>query len=121
MDAVQEKRWKRRRRHLRSRRRINGSTQRPRLTVHRTLKHIYAQIIDDEAGKTLCAASTRSPECKDLKATGNIEASKKVGELIAAKAKALGLGRVVFDRGGCLYHGRVKAVAEGARSGGLEF
>ncbi|MFC1705479.1 50S ribosomal protein L18 [Planctomycetota bacterium] len=121
MNATKEKRWKRRRRHLRTRRKVSGTAERPRLAVHRTLKHIYAEVINDELGRTLCAASTRSAELKDLTKTGDVGASRKVGELIGAKAKEAGVTSVVFDRGGCRYHGRVKAVADGARSTGLEF
>lgn len=92
---------------------------RPRLSVHRTNQHIYAQIIDDVKGATLAAASTLDA---DLKAAGsNVEAATKVGKLIAERAKAAGVETVVFDRGGFLYHGRVKALAEAARDGGLNF
>lgn len=121
MEKMKEKRWQRRRRHLRSRRRIAGTAARPRLAVHRTLKHIYAQLIDDEQARTLCSASTRSGELKELSATGNRDAAAKVGELIGQKALEAGVKQVVFDRGGCLYHGRVKALAEGARKAGLDF
>ena len=95
------------------------NTGRPRLSVHRTNQHIYAQIIDDAKGATLVSAST--PE-KDLKGNGsNIDAATKVGKLIAERAKAAGVDTVVFDRGGFLYHGRVKALAAAARDGGLNF
>ncbi|WP_417457549.1 50S ribosomal protein L18 [Kordiimonas sp.] len=96
------------------------SVGRPRLSVHRTNQHIYAQIIDDVKGATLVAASTAE---KDLRgdATSNIEAATKVGKLIAERAKAAGVAEVVFDRGGFLYHGRVKALADAAREGGLAF
>lgn len=101
------------------RKRLSGSSERPRLTVFRSNKAIYAQIIDDNQGKTLVSASTLS---KDFSASGNkIEQSKAVGALVAEKAKAAGINRVVFDRNGYLYHGRVKSLAEGAREGGLEF
>ena len=95
-------------------------TGRPRLSIHRTNQHMYAQVIDDVAGKTLAAASTLE---KDLKAeaTSNVAAATKVGKLIAERAKAAGIDQVVFDRGGFIYHGRVKALAEGAREGGLDF
>ena len=122
MDAMKQKLWKRKRRQLRARRRITGTAARPRLAINRTLKNLYAQVIDDEAGRTLAAASTRTADLKGaLKSGGNCEAAKKLGELIGQRAKAAGIERVVFDRGGFLYHGRVKAVAEGARSAGLQF
>lgn len=109
-------------RHLRVRKRVRGTAERPRLAVFRSLHHIHAQIIDDDAGRTLAAASTVDPELrKQLKSGGNLEAAKAVGVLIASRAKDKGIGAVVFDRGGSLYHGRVKALAEAAREGGLEF
>ena len=104
------------RRHRRVRGKISGTAERPRLDVFRSAKHIYAQIIDDVAGVTLVSASSMD---KDLEgAGGNIEAATQVGKKIAEKALAKGISEVVFDRGGCVYHGRVKAVAEGAREGG---
>jgi large subunit ribosomal protein L18 len=110
------------RRHMRSRNRISGTPERPRLAVFRSNRHIYAQVIDDVSGTTLVAASTLSPELRDvLDYTGNIDAAQKVGELIAKKAQEKGISKVVFDRGGNLFHGRVKALAEGAREAGLEF
>ena len=93
---------------------------RPRLSVHRTNQHIYAQVIDDVKGATLAAASTLDADLKSG-ATSNIDAASKVGKLIAERAKAAGVDTVVFDRGGFLYHGRVKALAEAARDGGLSF
>ncbi|MGH7263130.1 MAG: 50S ribosomal protein L18 [Candidatus Rokuibacteriota bacterium] len=109
-------------RHLRVRRRIGGTAARPRLSVFRSLKHIYAQVIDDEAGRTLVAVGSQSPELRaKLKSGGNVVAAKAVGELVAQKAKALGIERVVFDRGGYQFHGRVKALADGARGSGLVF
>jgi len=112
----------RKRRHLRVRKKIHGTPERPRLNVYRSLKHIYAQIIDDVNGRTLVAASTLDPELRGkIGFGGNIEAAKAVGRLIAEKAKAKGIVKVVFDRGGYIYHGRVKALAEAAREGGLEF
>jgi large subunit ribosomal protein L18 len=109
-------------RHRRLRRRIRGSAERPRLAVFRSLNHIYAQIIDDETGRTLVAADSRGPEFRGrAKSGGNIEAAKVVGELLAQKAKAAGVEQVVFDRGGYQYHGRVKALADAARTGGLHF
>ena len=102
--------------------RIQGTSERPRLNVFRSLKHIYAQAIEDATGKTLVSASTLSPELKgNLRYTGNVEAAKKVGELIAKKCLGKGIQQVVFDRNGNLYHGRVKALAEAARSSGLIF
>jgi large subunit ribosomal protein L18 len=110
------------RRHLRSRRRLEGTPERPRLSVYRSLKHIYAQVIDDVSGRTLVAASTQSEPVKGaLKSTGNRAAAAKVGELIAAKAKEAGIKAVCFDRGGRKYHGRIRALAEAARKAGLKF
>jgi large subunit ribosomal protein L18 len=112
----------RHRRRLRVRKKVFGTPERPRLNVFRSLCHMYAQIIDDTRGVTLVAASTLSPELKGkLAKTGNVEAARAVGELLAKKALEKGIRRVVFDRAGYLYHGRVKALAEGARAGGLEF
>ena len=106
-------------RHTRVRGKITGTVQRPRLNVYRSLNHIYAQIIDDVKGVTLVAASSVE---KDFgMAGGNKEAAKKVGELIAKRAAEKGITEVVFDRGGYVYHGRVKELAEGAREGGLKF
>ena len=107
------------RRHTRVRGKITGTVQRPRLNVYRSLNHIYAQIIDDVKGVTLVADSSVE---KDFgMAGGNKEAAKKVGELIAKRAAEKGITEVVFDRGGYVYHGRVKELAEGAREGGLKF
>ena len=106
------------RRHRRVRGKISGTAERPRLDVFRSAKHIYAQIIDDVAGVTLVSASSMD---KDFEGNGgNVEAATLVGKKIAEKALAKGISEVVFDRGGFVYHGRVKAVAEGAREGGLE-
>ena len=106
-------------RHRRVRAKISGTAECPRLDVFRSNKHIYAQIIDDEAGRTLCAASSTT---KDFGASGgNKEGAEMVGKAIAEKALALGIKNVVFDRGGYIYHGRVQALAEAARSAGLEF
>jgi large subunit ribosomal protein L18 len=110
------------RRHARLRRRIVGTGHRPRLSVFRSLKHIYAQIIDDDRGVTLAAASTLDPEVRDqVQGKRKTEAAGVVGELLARRALARGITRVVFDRGGYKYHGRVRALAEGARRGGLQF
>ena len=106
-------------RHSRVRAKISGTPGCPRLDVFRSAKHIYAQIIDDENGVTLCAASSLD---KDFEGNGgNKEAARKVGQIVAERAKAKGISVVVFDRGGYLYHGRVKELAEGAREGGLQF
>jgi large subunit ribosomal protein L18 len=108
--------------HRRIRAKISGSSNRPRLCVYRSLKYIYAQIVDDSQGKTLVAASTVEKDMrKQLKQAGNIQASKLVGKTIAERAQAKGIINVVFDRGGYLYHGRIKAVAEAARESGLHF
>lgn len=108
--------------HTRMRNNIQGTAERPRLAVFRSELHIYAQIIDDVKGHTLVAASTVEKDiASSLKATSNIEAAKAVGEVIAKKAVAKGINEVVFDRGGFLYHGRVKALADAAREGGLKF
>lgn len=110
-------------RHLRVRKKIEGTTQRPRLNVFRSSKHIYAQIIDDTNGVTLVSASTLDKELKDQVGGngGNIEAARKVGEMIANRAKQNGINQVVFDRSGYIYHGRVQAIADAAREAGLEF
>jgi len=108
--------------HERIRKRLIGAPGRPRLAVFRSNKHIYAQIIDDSKGTTLTAASTLDANAKkDLKQGGNIAAAKAVGKLVAERAKAKGIEAVLFDRGGYLYHGRVKALAEAAREAGLKF
>ncbi|NPV71789.1 MAG: 50S ribosomal protein L18 [Firmicutes bacterium] len=110
------------RRHLRVRKRMSGAPERPRLSVFRSLKHIYAQIITDFDGRTLVQASSADPEMKArVKHGGNLAAAKMVGELVARRALDKGIKSVVFDRGGYLYHGRVKALAEAAREAGLEF
>jgi large subunit ribosomal protein L18 len=111
------------RRHVRLRKKISGTTERPRLSVFRSLHHIYAQIIDDIQGVTLVSASTVEPEIRQQITGngGNIEAAKMIGVLIAQKALEKGIKQVVFDRGGQIYHGRVKALATAAREGGLEF
>jgi large subunit ribosomal protein L18 len=110
------------RRKLRVRKKVRGTEQRPRLTVYRSLRHMYAQVINDITGQTLAAASTLSKELQgQLKATGNAEAARAVGELLAQKALEKGITKVVFDRNGFLYHGRIKKLAEAARQKGLEF
>jgi large subunit ribosomal protein L18 len=106
----------------RVRKKVVGISERPRLAVFKSLKHIYTQIIDDEKGITLVAASTLSPELTNsLSTAGNIDAARKVGQLIASKAKERQIESVVFDRGGYPYHGRVQGLAEAAREGGLKF
>ncbi len=109
--------------HKRIRKKIRGTAERPRLAVFRSLRHIYAQIIDDERGITLVAASTldRALRRNGMRYGGNVAAARAVGKLIAARALEKGIRRVVFDRGGFRYHGRVKALAEAAREAGLEF
>lgn len=111
----------RKKRHLRVRNKIQGIPERPRLSVFRSSKHMYAQLIDDLNGHTLVSASTVDPDLKDVANGANVEAAKKVGELIAKRAKEKGYDTVVFDRGGYLYHGRVKALADAAREAGLNF
>jgi large subunit ribosomal protein L18 len=105
-------------RHVRLRKKVSGTSDRPRLSVFRSLKHISAQIIDDTTGRTLAAASSQE---KDLSVTGNAEGAKAVGTRLAERAKEQGITSVVFDRGGFKYHGRVASLAEGAREAGLEF
>ena len=113
------RKFERTRRHIRVRRKISGTAERPRLCVYRSNTNIYAQVIDDVAGKTLVSASTLDKEVKTKKA--NKEAAKEVGSLIAKRAKAAKISNVVFDRGGYIYHGVVKELAEAAREAGLEF
>jgi large subunit ribosomal protein L18 len=116
----QDRNKRRQLRHLRVRKKVVGSSERPRLAVFRSLKHIYAQIINDETGATLVSASSLDPEIRDrLAYGGNQAAAKAVGELIASKALESGIRQVVFDRGGYLYHGRVAVLAEAARAAGL--
>lgn len=110
------------RKHIRVRRKVKGTAERPRLNVFRSLKQIYAQIIDDNTGNTLVAASTLDEALKGkVESGGNKEAAKEVGKLIAAKAAEKGIKSVVFDRGGYIYHGRIKELADAAREAGLEF
>lgn len=126
--ALRTKSWererKRLRRHRRVRRKVAGSAERPRLVVHRSLKNMQGHLADDDAGRVLLGVSTQAPELRGLR--GGEEGTKTAlakaaGKLLAEKAKAAGITKVVFDRGGYLYHGRVAAFAEGAREGGLEF
>lgn len=122
MDRIKKKYIARKMRKKRVRKKIVGTSERPRLAVFRSLKHIYTQIIDDEKGITLVAASTLSPELTNsLSTAGNIDAARKVGQLIASKARERQIESVVFDRGGYPYHGRVQGLAEAARESGLKF
>jgi large subunit ribosomal protein L18 len=114
------RRERRARRHLRIRKTVSGTAQRPRMVVFRSLKHVYAQLVDDDAGRTLLGVSDRS-DGMQVEGTGKVAVGLAVGKLLAARARERGITRIVFDRGGYPYHGRVKAVAEGARHGGLEF
>jgi len=112
----------RRRIHRRVRVKVSGTAERPRLCVFRSSTHLYAQVIDDAAGRTLVAASSVDKEMrKQIKGGGNVAAAKIVGQAVAARARAKGIAQVVFDRGGYRYHGRVKALAEAAREAGLKF
>jgi large subunit ribosomal protein L18 len=104
--------------HARIRQKLSGTSERPRLNVYRSLNHIYAQVVDDQKGETLVSASTLALK---LKTGGNVAAAKEIGKAIADRAKEKGIKKVVFDRGGFLYHGRIKAVADAAREAGLEF
>lgn len=110
----------RRKKHLRVRKRLSGTSEKPRLCVYRSLKHIYVQVINDVTGSTLVAASTLDPALRG-EYGGNVEAAKKVGQVIAQRALEKGINQVVFDRGGNLYHGRIAALAEAAREAGLQF
>lgn len=122
MLSIKEKTQARQHRHTRIRKKIIGTPEKPRLAVFRSHRHIYAQIIDDLAGRTLVSASTRGQDFQGaLNKGGNLEASQKVGALLAKKAITVGIQKVVFDRGGYLFHGRIKALAEAARQGGLHF
>lgn len=122
MSSSRDRSAARRRRHLRVRKKLQVDKDRPRLSVFRSLKHIYAQIIDDTVGHTLAASSTLDPEVRDqIAGLKKSEQAKVVGEVLAQRAKARGIKKVVFDRGGYKYHGRVRSLAEGARAGGLEF
>jgi large subunit ribosomal protein L18 len=108
--------------HSRIRRKLTGITERPRLNVYRSVNHIYAQLIDDAEGKTIVSASTIEGKGKDKKKSGgNVASAKAIGKLIAERAREKGVKKVVFDRGGYLYHGRIKALADAAREAGLEF
>ena len=122
MPITKTKEEARARRKQRIRKHLDGTAERPRLSIYRSLNHIYAQAIDDVSGKTLLSASSLDPEIKGKSPkTGNKEAAKLVGDLVAKKCKEKGIDKVVFDRSGYLYHGRIKALAEAARAGGLKF
>lgn len=121
MFKPHDKRAARQRRHRRIRAALSGTAQRPRLNIFRSLQHIYAQVIDDALGVTLAAASTDEPSVRESLAGTKVEQAKAVGRSIAERAKARGVESVVFDRAGYMYHGRVQALAEGAREGGLQF
>ncbi|MBA3442467.1 MAG: 50S ribosomal protein L18 [Pyrinomonadaceae bacterium] len=105
--------------HKRIRRKVQGTTRRPRLTIYRSLNHIYAQVVDDNEGRTLVAASTTEKDLRGQGSGGNVEAAERVGRVVAERALAQGIDNVVFDRGGYLYHGRIKALADAARAAGL--
>ena len=119
MDASQKKRNDRIRRHRRVRKKVRGTAERPRLAVFRSNKHISAQVIDDSTGRTLASASSLEADLRS--SGGNVDGAKKVGELVASRAKDAGVTQVVFDRGGFRYHGRIASLADAARTSGLEF
>ena len=121
MIILRQRNAVRQRVHSRIRAKVVGTAVRPRLNVYRSLNHIYTQLIDDGSGQTIAAASSVVKKGEEAKAGGNIEAAKAIGKLIAERAQALGVKRVVFDRGGYLYHGRIKALADAAREAGLDF
>ena len=122
MGALHIKKEARLRRKQRVRKKVIGTSDRPRLSVFRSTRHIYAQIIDDSRGSTIVAASSMEKEVRDASKPGDKKAvAVKIGKLIAGRAKEKGISKVVFDRGGFMYHGRVKALSEGAREGGLTF
>jgi large subunit ribosomal protein L18 len=125
MIPLNQRNATRQRVHSRIRRKLRGTTERPRLNVYRSLNHIYAQIVDDLAGTTVVSASTAEGKTKPEKGAkrtgGNVASAKAIGKLIAERAKEKGVKQVVFDRGGYLYHGRIKALADAAREAGLEF
>ncbi len=120
-DTAQSRRQSRIRRHRRVRKHVHGTADRPRLAVFRSNKHIVAQVIDDDAGHTIAAASTSEPDQRTAGSGATVDAAARIGRLVAERSKAAGVERVVFDRGGFLYHGRIAAVAAGAREAGLEF
>ena len=122
MSRIRDRKQRRTKIKRRSRQHVRGPTQRPRLAVFRSLRHLYAQVIDDERGVTIAAVSTlEKASAGDLSSTGCAQAGKRVGELIAERAKSQGVESVVFDRGGFQYHGVIRAIADGAREAGLKF
>jgi large subunit ribosomal protein L18 len=120
-DIAQARRTSRLTRHRRVRKKIHGTAERPRLAVHRSNKHLVAQVIDDDAGRTLVAASTGESDQRADGSGATVAAATRIGTLVAERAKAAGIDKVVFDRGGFRYHGRIAALAEAARHAGLEF
>lgn len=120
---IKQKRHRRKRAHLRVRNRVKGTQERPRLAVYKSVKHVYAQLIDDRRGHTLAQASSLDPQLREqLDGSGaNVDVASRVGRVLAERAKEQGIDKVVFDRGGYVYHGKVKALAEAARESGLEF
>jgi large subunit ribosomal protein L18 len=120
-NIAQQRREGRLRRHRRVRKKVHGTADRPRLAVHRSNKHITVQVIDDDSGRTVASASTTEPEVRGSASGSTVAAATKVGQVVAQRAKAAGVNKVVYDRGGYVYHGRVAAVAEAAREAGLEF
>jgi large subunit ribosomal protein L18 len=120
MKNLADKNARRLRIHTRIRERVRGSAERPRLAVFRSIKHIYAQVIDDRSGRTIAAASSNE-KAAAVKTGGNLGSAKAIGKLVAERAAAAGIKKVIFDRGGYLYHGRIKALADAAREAGLEF
>jgi len=121
MSNVSDKQRARSRRHHRVRKKVSGTAEKPRLAVFRSNRHVVAQVVDDTSGRTLAAASSLEAAVRASGATGNRAASAAVGKLVAERARAAGVTKVAFDRGGYLYHGRVAAQADGAREAGLEF
>jgi large subunit ribosomal protein L18 len=122
MSRIQDRKQRRAKTKRRFRASVRGTAQRPRLAVFRSLRHLYAQVIDDESGVTIAAVSTlEKASMGDLESTANREAAKKVGEIIAERAKDRGVDTVIFDRGGFRYHGVIRAIADGAREAGLKF
>ena len=120
-DIAQTRRQGRIRRHRRVRKKVHGTAARPRLAVHRSNKHLVAQVIDDDAGRTLAAASTAEADQRSAGSGSTVDAASRIGQLVAERAKAAGIDTVVFDRGGFIYHGRIAALAAAAREAGLEF
>ena len=119
--SAQHKREARLRRHRRVRKKVEGSADRPRLAVFRSNKHLVAQVIDDDAGRTLAAASTAEADQRSAGSGSTVDAATRIGQLVAERAKSAGIDQVVFDRGGFIYHGRIAALAAAARDAGLEF